>query len=153
MNKSAGMRRVRRAAGAAAFDAAVSARDDYSSVGSDKYEKFNAAARAKEIERTGSPDSDQLPLLSEKLRLTEQQPQNNNRRGPMMDSDHSSRASPSSGNSIGSLQRMHMEINAAKGGDRNRFPQLQKKKMNMVLSAFGESPRLFKRVKKVMKCT
>lgn len=155
MNKSAGMRRVRRAAGAAAFDAAVSARDDYSSVGSDKYAKFNAA-RAKEIERAGSgaDDSDQLPLLSEKLRLTEQQPQNNNRRGPMMDSDHSSRAAPSSGNSIGSLQRMHMVINAAsKGGDRNRFPQLQKKKMDMVLSAFGESPRLFRRVKKVMKCT
>ncbi len=155
MNKSAGMRRVRRAAGAAAFDAAVSARDDYSSVGSDKYAKFNAA-RAKEIERAGSgaDDSDQLPLLSEKLRLTEQQPQNNNRRGPMMDSDHSSRAAPSSGNSIGSLQRMHMVINAAsKGGDRNRFPQLQKKKMNMVLSAFGESPRLFRRIKKVMKCT
>ena len=163
MNKSAGMRRVRRAAGAAAFDAAISTRDDNSSVASDKYGKFNAA-RAKEMARVGGgrdEDSDQLPLLSEKLRLTEQQPQINNRRGPMMDSEHSgipiktkvSSKAPSSGNSIGSLQRMHMEINAAKGGDRNRPPQLQKKKMNMVLSAFGESPRLFKRVKKVMKCT
>ena len=52
MNKSAGMRRVRRAAGAAAFDAAVSARDENSSVASDKYKKFNAA-RAKEMARVG----------------------------------------------------------------------------------------------------
>lgn len=164
MNNSGGMRRVRRSAGAAAFDAAVSARDENSSVASDKYKKFNAA-RAKEMARAGGGpdgDSDQLPLLSEKLRLIEQQPQNNNRRGPMMDSDHSgmplkktasSKAAPSSGNSIGSLQRMQMEISAAKRGDKNRQPQLQKKKMNMVLSAFGDSPRLFRRVKKVMKCT
>lgn len=163
MNKSGGMRRVRRSAGAAAFDAAVSARDD-NSAASDKYKKFNAA-RAKEMARAvgGGPggDSDQLPFLSEKLRLTEQQPQNNNRRGPMMDSDHSggplkkkaSSKAPSSGNSIGSLQRMQMEISAANRGDKNRQPQLQKKKMNMVLSAFGDSPRLFRRVKKVMKCT
>mmetsp|Transcript_27351 Transcript_27351/g.42973 ORF Transcript_27351/g.42973 Transcript_27351/m.42973 type:complete len:579 (+) Transcript_27351:218-1954(+) len=166
MKKSAGMmRRVRRAAGAAAFDAAVSARDENSSVASDKYKKFNAA-RAKEMARVGGEpdsDSDQLPLLSEKLRLIEQQPQSNNRRGPMMDSDHSdaplkkkkasSKAAPSSGNSIGSLQKMQVEISAAKRGDTNRQPQLQKKKMNMVLSAFGDSPRLFRRVKKVMKCT
>eukprot|EP00985_Skeletonema_marinoi_P017645 scaffold9736_cov144-Skeletonema_marinoi.AAC.14 len=165
MKKSAGMRRVRRAAGAAAFDAAASTRDDNNSVASDKYGKFNAA-KAKEMARVGSgpdEDSDQLPLLSEKLRLTEQQQPQNNRRGPIMDSDHSgipalkkkasSKAAPSSGNSIGSLQRMQMEISAAKEGGRNRLPQLQKKKMNTVLSAFGDSPRLFRRVKKVMKCT
>jgi hypothetical protein len=169
MNNSAGMRRVRRAVGAAAFDTAVSTRDDNSSVASDKYGKFNAA-RAKEMALragggSGGPDDDseQLPLLSEKLRLTEQQTQSNNsRRGPMMDSDHygaplkkkaSSQAAPSSGNSIGSLQRMQTEISAAKVGDKNRLPKLQKSKMNMVFSAFGDNPRLFRRVKKVMKCT
>jgi len=164
MNNSGGMRRVRRSAGAAAFDAAVSARDENSSVASDKYKKFNAA-RAKEMARAGGGpdgDSDQLPLLSEKLRLTEQQPQNYNRRGPIMDSDHSgmplkkkasSKAAPSSGNSTGSLQRMQMGISAAKREDSNKQPQLQKKKMNMVFNAFGDNRRLFRRVKKVMKCT
>lgn len=166
MNNSAGagMRRVRRG------DAAVSTRDDNNSVASDKYGKFNAA-REKEMALrpggdSGGPDGDaeQLLLLSEKLRLTEQQTQrsNNSRRGPMMDSDHfgaplkkktSSQAAPSSGNSIGSLHRMQMEISAAKVRDKNRLPILQKNKMNMVFNAFGDNRRLFRRVKKVMKCT
>ena len=158
MNNSGGMRRVRRSAGAAAFDAPASNRDDNNSVASDKYGKFNAP-KAKEM---GDGDSEQLPLLSEKLRVREQQTHSNNRRGPMMDSDHyakplkkkaSSQAAPSSGNSIGSLHRKQMESSAIKGGDTNKLPTLQKRKMNMVFSAFGDNPRLFRRVKKMMKCT
>ena len=156
MMNNTGMRRVRRA-GAAAFDAAVSNRDENNSVASDKYGKFNAAKAKKEMTRAraanrSNEDSEQLPLLSEKLRMAEQQTQHsNNRRGPMMDVDHSVRAmqkkassqtAPSSGNSTGSLQRLQGVNNGT----------LQTKKMNAVFFAFGESPRILKRVKKVMKC-
>jgi hypothetical protein len=159
-----GMRRVRRAAGAAAFDAAVlrsTGDDSNNSVASDKYGKFNAAAaRAKEMEASAE-DSEQ-PLLSEKLRqqelLSEQQSQNSNsnRRGPIMDSDRyatsnkkKSSQAPSSGSSIGSLQRMQIEIGAA----RNKHQQSERRrKMNLVFSAFGDKHRIVKRVKHVMKC-
>lgn len=164
-----GMRRVRRAAGAAAFDAAVlrsTGDDSNSSVASDKYGKFNAAAaRAKEMEASAE-DSEQ-PLLSEKLRqqelISEQQSQNNNnhRRGPIMDSERyaasnkkKSSQAPSSGSSIGSLQRMQMEISAAKEGNRSKHQQSERRrKMNLVFSAFGDKHRIIKRVKHVMQCT
>jgi hypothetical protein len=163
------MRRVRRAAGAAAFDAAVlrsTGDDSNNSVASDKYGKFNAAAaRAKEMEASAE-DSEQ-PLLSEKLRqqelISEQQSQNNNndRRGPIMDSERyaasnkkKSSQAPSSGSSIGSLQRMQMEISAAKEGNRSKHQQSERRrKMNLVFSAFGDKRRIIKRVKHVMQCT
>lgn len=150
-----GMRRVRRAAGAAAFDAAVlrsTGDGSNNSVASDKYGKFNAAAaRAKEMEASAE-DSEQ-PLLSEKLRqqelISEQQSQNNNnnRRGPIMYSERYAASNkkkmtpqaPSSGSSIGSLQRMQIEISAAKEGNRSKLPQSERRrKMNLVFSAFGD---------------
>jgi hypothetical protein len=158
------MRRVRRAAGAAAFDAVVlrsTGDDSNNSVASDKYGKFNAAAaRAKETEASAE-DSEQ-PLLSEKLRqqelISEQQSQNNNnnRRGPIMDSDRYAASSnkkssqaPSSGSSTGSLQRMQIEISAAKEGNRSKHQQSERRrKMNLVFSAFGDKHRIMKCTKK-----
>ena len=140
--------------------------DSNNSVASDKYGKFNAAARAKEMEASAE-DSEQ-PLLSEKLRqqelISEQQSQNsnNNRRGPIMDSDRYATSNkkkmtsqaPSSGSSMGSLQRMQMEISAAKEGNRNKHQQSERRrKMNLAFSAFGDKHRIIKRVKHVMKCT
>ena len=77
-----------------------------------------------------------------------------------MDSDHfgmpnkkKSQAAPSSGNSIGSLQRMRLEMDAPKGGERGRPPPLQRRKMNLVYSSFGDTHRILRRVKNVMKCS